>query len=161
LEKNSYALNVNNGAGQTSPIPGGRIFEVFRMPWLSDVTDIWGCAGFLLEEQQPTTGALLYFNMIFKPLDSGARKTCGIPEDPVIERRWFAGYFTTERGGWLFDAKGADCREKTFTLTTNAKTPAELPYANDPDLKRAIQEAISIVSSIHYKRCPPASASPL
>jgi hypothetical protein len=159
LAKNGYTLNLNNGAGQTSPIPGGRFFEVFRMPWLSDVTDIWGCGGFLLEEPQSTTGALLYFNMIFKPLDSEARKTCGIPKDLVIERRWFAGYFSTEKGGWLFDAEGANCRMKTFTLTTNAITPAELPMADDPALQKIIRETINILASIHYKRCPPANVS--
>lgn len=159
LTKNGYTLTLNNGAGQTSPIPGGRFFEVFRMPWLRDVSDIWGCGGFLLEEPQPTSGALLYFNLIFKPLDSEARKTCGIPKDLVIERRWFAGYFSTEKGGWLFDAEGADCRAKTFTLTTNAKTPAELPMADDPTLRKIIGETIDIISSIHYKGCPPAKAS--
>lgn len=159
LEKNGYTLNLNNGAGQTSPIPGGRIFEVFRMPWLRDVSDIWGCGGFLFEEPQPTPGGLLYFNLIFNSLDSEARKTCGISRDLVIERRWFSAYFSTAKGMWLFDSEGDGCSEKAYTLSSGAKTPDQLPFVNDPGLKKIIQEAIDIVASIHYKRCPPANAS--
>lgn len=160
LAKSGYTLSLNNGAGQTSPVPGGRFFEVFRMPWLREVSDIWGCGGFLSEEPQPNPGALLYFNMIFKPLDSEARKTCGIPKDLVIEQRWFSGYFSTAKGMWLFDAEGTGCSGKAYTLTSMAETPDELPNTDDPNLKKIIQEAISIVASIQYKRCPPARPLP-
>jgi len=99
---------------------------------------------------------LLFFNMVFEGLDSETRKTCDIPKDLVFERRWFAGYFSTAKGMWLFDSDGADCAEKAYTLTSGAKAPANLPDVNDPVLKKIIGEAIDIVGSIHYKRCPPA-----
>jgi hypothetical protein len=162
LTKNGYTLDLNNMAGAASPVPGGRFFEVFRIPWLSDrdVSDAWGCGGYLLEKPQEDGEGLLFFNMVFDALNSEARKTCGIPNDLVFERRWFAGYFTTAKGVWLFDSDGAGCAEKAYTLTSGAKTPAELPSADDPVLKKITGEAIEIVASIHYKRCPPARGSP-
>lgn len=158
LTKNGYTLSLNNHAGQTSPIPGGRFFEVFAIPWLKDkdVSYAWGCGGYLLEEPEPTGEGLPYFNLIFSSLDSEGRKTCGIPKDIVIERRWFAGYFTTAKGMWLFDSESTDCAGKAYTLTSPARTPSELPLLDDPGLKRVIHEAIGIVNSIRYKRCPPA-----
>jgi hypothetical protein len=157
LTKNGYTFDLNNMAGQTSPVAGGRFFEAFRIPWLSnhDVSDVWGCGGYLLEKSQEGGEGLLFFNLVFEALNSEARKTCGIPNDLVLERRWFAGYFTTAKGVWLFDSEGAGCAEKVYTLTSGAKIPAKLPSADDPVLKKIISEAIDIVASIHYKRCPP------
>ncbi len=155
LTKNGYTLDLNNMAGQTSPVPGGRFCEVFRIPWLIDGADVWACGGYLLEKPQEGSEGLLFFNMVFEGLDSETRKTCDIPKDLVFERRWFAGYFSTAKGMWLFDSDGADCAEKAYTLTSGAKAPANLPDVNDPVLKKIIGEAIDIVGSIHYKRCPP------
>jgi len=74
----------------------------------------------------------------------------------VGERRWFGGYFTTEDGGWFFESEGDACGEKAYTLTFEADSPDMLPVMGDSQLRRIIHEAIDIVDSIHYKRCPPA-----
>ena len=42
--------------------------------------------------------------------------------------------------------------------TSAARTPDQLPAAEDPHLEQVIQEAIDIVNSIHYKRCAPTSS---
>lgn len=160
LTKNGYTLSLNDAAGQTSPIGGGRFFEVFRIPWLVDVSDTWGCGGYFLEKSQQPSQGLLFFNLVFDSGSSEVRKACGIPKDLVIERRWFAGYFTTAKGAWIFDSDGAECAEKAYTLTSDAKTPDQLPFVDDLGLKKIIKEAMDIVSSIHYKRCPPAQGLP-
>lgn len=74
------------------------------------------------------------------------------------EQRWFAGYFTTADGGWFFDSEGDSCGQKVYTLTSRAQTPEGLPSPDDPSLRKVIQEAIDIVDSIQYKRCPPGAA---
>jgi hypothetical protein len=49
---------------------------------------------------------------------------------------------------------------KGVVLASAAKTPDQLPFADDPALKKVIQEAIDIGASIHYKRGPPLRAEP-
>jgi hypothetical protein len=155
LAKNGYTLAMNNDAGQTSPIAGGRFFEVFRIPWLEDVANAWACGGRLVEDQGQSVGRFYFFNLTFDSLSDEDRKTCGIPEGLEIKQRWFAGYFTTAKGAWLFGSTGMSCRQKAYTLTSGAKSPSELPDSKDPTLQKIIKEATEIVSSIHYKRCPP------
>jgi hypothetical protein len=72
-------------------------------------------------------------------------------------QRWFAANFTSASGGWFFASDGSGCGDKVYTLTSKAKTPEELPDPNDPNLKKTIAEAIDIVDSIQYKRCPPST----
>ncbi len=155
LVKNGYTLAWNNDAGQTSPISGGRFFEAFRIPWLDDVANAQACGARLLEDHGQSAGRVQFFNLTFDSLSDEDRKTCGIPEGLEIKNRWFAGYFTTAKGVWLFDSTGMSCREKAYTLTSAAKSPSELPDSKDPTLQKIIKEAKEIVSSIHYKRCPP------
>lgn len=158
LVRDGYTLALANSAGQTSGIQGGRFFEVFGMPWLMgrDISEVWDCDVRLREEPGPANnGQLRSFNIIFKSLDSAGRKVCGIPENLRVEGRWFAGYYSTTQGSWLFDGDGTNCPEKAYTLTTHARTPDQLPFVDDPALRRVLNEAMSIVASIRYKRCAP------
>jgi len=159
LTKKGYTLSLNNGARQLSAIAGGRFYEVFSIPWLQDATEAGDCGVRLLKKSRPTTGKLLYFDLVFETLDAYGRRVCGIPKDLVFERRWFAGYFSTDERMWLFDAEGDDCGKKAYTLTSMALTPGGLPKANDPILQEIVGEAVGIVNSIHYKKCPPARGS--
>jgi len=76
----------------------------------------------------------------------------------VGDQRWYAGSFSTAEGGWFFPSEGTGCGQKAYTLTSKAKTPEELPLPDHFDLRKTITEAIDIVNSIHYKRCPPTAA---
>ena len=129
---------------------------MFRIPWLVDVSDSWACGGYLRERPQPVNRTLLLIDLILEGLDSEARERCGIPKDLLFDAHWFSAYFTTAQGGYFFESYGADCAEKGYTLSSSGKTPTDLPMADDPTLQRIIGEAIDIVASIHYKRCPPA-----
>ena len=115
---------------------------------------------------EPASRTLLFENMLIDTGDAHVRANCGIPRDLtevvgsgaektfVGERRWYGGYFTTRRG-YFFDEGRRDCESKVYSLTSAAKTPAELPASEDPHLAQITQEAIDIVDSIHYKRCTP------
>ena len=110
----------------------------------------------------------MFNNLIVDSGLSEVRQNCRIRKDLgnwvdqdtsesfVGERRWFGGYFTTEDGGWFFESEGDACGEKAYTLTFEADSPDMLPVMGDSQLRRIIHEAIDIVDSIHYKRCPPA-----
>lgn len=87
-----------------------------------------------------------------KPLGSWVQN--GAVQDLVYDR-WFAGYFTTARGGWFFESDGAGCGEKAYTLVSSARTPEELPVEREVKLRKMISSAIDVVNSIHYKRCAP------
>lgn len=93
----------------------------------------------------------------------GSHNTKGLDTDLCsicIAPRWFAGYFTSAGLSWFFESAGDDsCGAKAYTLTSNAKTPRTLPKADDPVLKEVVRQAIGLVASIHYKRCPPADSS--
>jgi hypothetical protein len=162
LSSKGFTLTLAFNTGHASPIKGGRFPEIFRIPWLEDVSDSWACGGYLREHPQPVSRTLLFVNMIVESLDSEAREKCEFPKDVPLEPHWFGGYFTTARGGYFFESDGPECMEKAYTLTSAAKTPLKLPHADDPTLQRIIGEAIDIVASIHYKRCPPTreAASP-
>jgi len=155
LTKHGYTLALKHTAGHSSPI--GRFGEVFRMAWLPDVADEDGCARFLGEYPFPVNRDLIFISMTFDIDDQAGINTCAFREGGP--RRWFAGYFTVAKRAWFFASNGPNCAEKVYTLTSGAKTPAELPHADDPTLRKTIGEAIGIVSSIHYKRCPPARFS--
>jgi hypothetical protein len=64
-------------------------------------------------------------------------------------------------GGWIISsAKGKISLAKngyTLGLAYHTTTAEELPDPNDPNLKKIIAEAIDIVDSMQYKRCPPST----
>jgi len=170
LQKDGYTLAIGDKWGHASGAVGGRFIEAFDIPWL-DADQAVGCGGLLREVAQPADQTLIFQNLI---LDTGVpevRTRCGIPKDlsewvgegaerrVIGEQRWFGGYFTTGVG-WFFDEQEANCQAKLYTLTSGAKTPAELPAVGDARLKQIIRQAIEIVDSIHYKRCAPQAASP-
>jgi hypothetical protein len=159
LSSMGYTLTLAYNTGHASPIKGGRFPEVFSIPWLEGVSDPWAFGDSLRKIHRRTGNEMRFINLILDNPSSQVRGFCGLPEDSVSANRWFAGYFTTANGGWFFQSEGAGCPEKAYTLTSSAKIPAELPDADDPILKRVISEAIDIVASIHYKRCPPAHFS--
>lgn len=118
---------------------------------------------------------LMFVIVIVDTGDQRVRENCGIPKalggwvtkhgrkEYVGDRRWFDGYFTGE-GGFYFlgDADSVhDCGSKAYTLTSQATSPEEHPYAivgvphKKPELMNIFEEAIDIVNSIHYKRCSP------
>jgi len=152
LESRGYTLTLAY-TGHGSPILGGRFPEVFTIPWPSDV---WACGVSFRKNPVSSSGRLKFFSLILDNPTAQEREFCGLPEHALFANRWFAGYFSSVSGRWFFRSKGPDCPEKAYTLTTEAKTPSELPDASDSVLNRVIKEAIGIVASIRYKRCPPA-----
>jgi hypothetical protein len=173
LARDGYTLTLAFEAGHASGVTGGRFIEVFQIPWIDDPFEGWGCSGFLRRNPQPVNRTLQFINLTLDPNSSEIREKCDIPNDfdgrasdegtkgHAVGQRWFAGQFTTTvHGGWFFESDGVGCGEKAYILTSAARTPIELPFANDPALKQVIQEAIGIVASIHYKRCPPSDIQP-
>jgi hypothetical protein len=168
LAKNGYTLGLAYHTGHASGGDSGRFIEMLTIPWLQ-IDDAWTCSLYLGQRPQPASRALMLINLTFNTDDTKVRTNCGIPKDLgywtddgnqktlVGDRRWFAAYFTTASGGWFFLSDGSGCVDKAYTLTSKATTPEELPDPNDPNLKKIIAEAIDIVDSIHYKRCPPST----
>lgn len=161
LAHGRYTLVLKFLSGHASGVDGGRFIEAFRIPWIEEVSDMWSCGGYLAEYPQPVNRELIFINYWFTPHTQETRRVCGIPEEldqrrGMAQRPWLAGYFTTAERSWFFHSQGTGCPMRTYTLTSDAKTPEELPDALDPTLQRVIAEAIHIVDSIQYKRCPPA-----
>ena len=167
LEKNGYTLAIAYHTGHASGVEGGRFIEIFNIPW-PGLDDAWTCSGYLAYRAQPASRILIFTNITVESGDAKVRENCGIPKDLGRwiekdgsksfegERRWFGGYFTTADGGWFFDSDGERCGQKAYTLTFQASTPDQLPVDGDPRVKKIVEEAIDVVDSIHYKRCPPA-----
>jgi hypothetical protein len=167
LMKNGYTLSLAYNTGHTSGIVGGRFVEILAIPWL-DSDQAWTCSLSLVQSPEPANRALMFVNLSFHTGDEAVREKCDIHKDLgywtkhgtekefIGEQRWLAGYFTTADGGWFFQSDGAACGEKAYALTTSAETPEELPPVSDPVLQKMITEAIDIVGSVSYKRCPPA-----
>jgi hypothetical protein len=153
LAKQGYMLALKHSAGHSSPI--GRFEEVFRMPWLPDVADEAGCERYLGAYPHPVSRRLIFISLTFDIDNQEGLNACDFPRSGG-PTRWFAGYFSVAKGAVFFDSEGPACAEKVYTLTTRAHTPTELPVADDPVLKKIISEAIEIVATIEYKRCPPA-----
>ena len=155
LSKDGYTLAMayhTNHATNFSHFGG-----IIRVPWLEDACDeADDCASSLAQAPLPVNRTLMFINLYVGWRDPRVLERCRIPE--AAHNRWFAGYFTTN-GDWTFNSEGSDCGIKAYTLTSNAETPDKLPsshgYPPDPKLSRIIREAIGIVDSIHYKRCPP------
>ena len=157
IESKGYTLTLAYRTGHASPIIGGRIIEVFDIPWLQGIDDGWACSTSMLKVPQRANHGLELVNLVLDGEDSHVQEFCGIQKDgTALARCWFAGYFTTADEEFFFDSQGAGCPEKAYTLTSTARTPAELPAPNDLALRKIIGEAIDIVASIRYKRCPPA-----
>jgi hypothetical protein len=157
LSSRGYTLALAYETGHAGPIKGGRFTDLFSMPWISDASEMWACGDYLRRVPQPASRELLFVNLSFGHPDPEIREKCGIPENVHIDRHWFGGYFSTAGAPYFFNASGADCAMKAYTLTSDAKTPDEMPMADDPALRKIISEAIAIVTSVHYKRCPPLS----
>ncbi len=173
LTKNGYILTLAYNSGHASGITGGRFIEVLQIPWIDDPFEGWDCGSLLQRRSQPVNRILLFTSLILDPAAPEVREKCAIPTEHgdgtnddvtnslVAGKRWFAAYFTTVHyPGWFFESDGAGCAEKAYTLTSGAKAPGELPMVDNPDLKKIIKEAIGIVASIRYKRCPPSDVSP-
>ncbi len=162
LEKDGYILSLAYDTEHASGVDGGRFGEVFNIPWPSQ-EDVGNCSLHLYGLPMPASRTLLFFSLIVDTGVQEADEACGIskelsyktPTGFVGERRWLAGYFTTAAGGWFFPSAGEKCGLKAYALTSNAKTPEEMPDQNDPKLRKTIQQAIDIVDSIRYKRCAP------
>jgi hypothetical protein len=170
LEKDGSTLDLLFDTQQTSGIAGGRFIEIFTIPWLGP-NQAWDCSLHFIRVPEPVSHALMFIKLTLATGDSRVREICGIGKDLSYRtqggkgriigyRRWFGGFFSNGLAGWFFDSKGAGCGEKAYTLTSSAKTPEKLPIIGDPNLKRITNEAIDIVHSIQYKRCPPAPAWP-
>jgi len=161
LANGRYTLVLKFESGHASGVEGGRFIEAFNIPWIEDSSNVWSCSGRLWKRPQPVNRELIFLNYWLMAGTPEDRRVCGIPEEPderrgMADRPWLAGYFTTAELSWFFHSEGAGCPMRTYTLTSDARTPQELPDALDPTLQKTITEAIHIVNSIQYKRCPPA-----
>jgi hypothetical protein len=170
LEKGGYVLGIAYHTDHASGIEGGRFIEIFNIPW-PDIDDVWTCSLYLRGSVYPASRILTFTNLVIDSGEDEVRGNCGIRQDLGSwkvkdgsrvfegERRWFGGYFTTANGGWFFDSQGSGCGLKAYTLTYRANLPNQLPTPDDPQLNLVTEEAIDLVNSIHYKRCPPASGT--
>ncbi|HEY3971813.1 MAG TPA: hypothetical protein VGM18_02350 [Candidatus Sulfotelmatobacter sp.] len=162
LEKNGYTLGLAYRTGHASGIEGGRLNEAFNIPW-PGVEDVAECGAYLRSHTQPASRIFIFNNLIVDPADPKARESCGLDQnlkawsdENGMKRRWFGGNFATADAGLFLDSLGEGCGQKLYTLTFQARHPERLPDDRDPNLKKMIGEAIDIVNSIHYERCPPA-----
>jgi hypothetical protein len=162
LEKDGYILALAYNTGHASCC--GRFEEVFKIPWIPK-EDLAECSFQLSSSPLPASRTLLFYNLV---IDTGlpeARQSCGIQKDLVYrtdgkiagERRWLGGLFTTAYEAWFFPSAGDGCGLKAYALVSQAATPEQMPNEGDPKLKTIIQQAIDLVDSIHYKRCPPST----
>ena len=163
LQKNGYILSL---AYNTFTAGSGRFIEAFSIPWLN-VMQAWTCSLYFQRIPQPANSKLLFMNLILRPGGSQVNKACGIKKgfgesitagkhEYFGGDRWYAGYFSADED-YFFGSEGEDCGFKSYSLTTDAKIPEQLPPTDDPQLHKMILEAIDIVNSIHYKRCAPLS----
>lgn len=168
LEKPSYRLSIGYHTAHASGIIGGRFIETFTIPWL-DTGQAWNCSSKLWRVPQPATRALMFFSLYLNTEDPDTRTECGVKKTLSLNNgtetygaeRWLGGYFSTD-GGWFFESAGANCNEsaedKSYTLVSTTRFPEKLPARGDPRLKEVIRQAIEIVGSIQYNRCPPTTA---
>jgi len=164
LEKDRYILGLAYNTEHASGVAGGRFAEVFNIPWPSQ-EEVGLCSLRLSSCPLPASRMLLFHSLIVETGSPEVREACGIAKDLgyrsdsgfVGERRWLAGFFSTAYGGWFFPSVGDGCGDKAYALTSQARIPEEMPDAGDPKLQAVIQQAIDIVNSIQYKRCPPSA----
>lgn len=173
LAKDPYRLELKYHTSQASGIVGGRITEIFEIPWPNPV-DVSDCMTHLAGYTYPAGRDLMFVSLTLDTADPKARKDCGIlkPAGKWIkkdgkrqhddgDRRWFGGYFTTKFAGYFFGKSQDGCGEKAYTLTSTAIKAEQLPVSSipnqdsNPGLEKAIQEAIDIVDAVHYKKCSP------
>jgi hypothetical protein len=172
LAKDGYTLGLVYRAGHASPVPGGRFAEAFNIPWVP-AGETADCM--FKQIPQPASRILLFENILLDTADPDARKSCGIAKDLgewvgqgigkefIGSQRWFAGYFTSGAGGFMFnesDYRDSGCFAKLYKLSSSAQKPGQLPVVGDRHLQRIIQESIDIVNSIHYKACAPRLSEP-
>lgn len=156
LEKRGYLLALVHSAGSTR-VPGGSFSEVLRIPWLPELSQEETCSVFMRKYPQPVNRRLIFINLVLVIADKTAENACAIHDNRA--RRWFLGYFTTA-GSLSFSSICENCSEKIFTLSTIIKSPAELPDLDDHLFRTIRDEAVGIVDSIRYKRCPPGKDAP-
>ncbi len=161
LQKEGYTLALAYNTSHAGP---GRFVEAFGIPWLT-VMQAWSCSNFFDHIPRPANEKLLFMNLVLRPGSAQIDKACrikkGFGESVVAgtgryfgSDRWFAGYFTSD-DGYFFGSEGETCGLKSYSLTTGATVPEQLPPPDDPKLHKIISEAIRIVNSIEYKRCAP------
>lgn len=171
LQRDGYTLTLAYDTQQVSGVIGGRIIEIFDIPWVAESPgDEWACAGSFSSVPQPAGRMLLFRNLIVDSGSEHTREACNIPvltakTSPGAgdgRQRWFGGYFTTSQGGYYIDQDCGQslCRQLAYTLSTSAKTAGDLPEPDDPLLAEIVQQAIDIVESIEYKKYQPKQASP-
>lgn len=168
IEKQGYFLTLAYQTSHASGAEGGRFIEAFSIPWLN-TDDAWTCSLVLKEVSQPASRTLMFVNLTLNTGDSAVRSRCGLAKALAVWKgegaekklygdwRWVAGYFSTDLGYFFNEGYSSEnsCQSKVYSLTTSATKPEQLPDPSDPKLKNMIQQAIDIVNSIHYKRCPP------
>jgi hypothetical protein len=165
LAKGTYVLALEYDTSHASGVDGGRFFEALDIPWMPDYDQAVLCFGTFAHFPQPASRALMFVNFALDTSDPKVRETCAIQGNPgTVDRqgseggqtlRWFAGYFTDAAQRLFLDSPGMVCRSKLYVLSVNANTPDQFPLWSDARLGKIIDEAIDIVDSIHYKRCPP------
>ncbi len=174
LEKDGYTLTLAYATGQASGIMGGRSIEVFNIPWsIEPPGDLWSCADSFEHVPQPASRTLLFENLIVDTTQPHIREDCAVADltNPAPNaagvrstgaQRWFGGYFTTFGGYFFGEWPGDDhLYERSYCLTTSAKTINDLPMQDNAHLAEIIQQAIDIVDSITYKKHPLKPISPL
>jgi hypothetical protein len=168
LTKRAYTLVLAYETGHASGISGGRFAEILRIPWLDDGED-GACTDKFQVRNQPVDRTLTFTNLILEQGDPTVLNECGFPDklagkqrggrrkNSAVRNRWFAGFFGTATPGWFIESNNEYCADKAYFMVSAATDPNQLPFVDDPKLKKIIDEAIEIVASIRYKRCPPAS----
>jgi hypothetical protein len=166
LRKAGYILHLCSMCGQVSGVAGGRFTEIARyvQPWYRQYGPAMWCGK---DESTHVSNKLdrvdLWFTRDPAHVFNEDANDCREPR--TIDTIWYGSYFT-ERcsqadsacGGfflhreWLArETPGTD--EMVFALTydANQQNLDILPRRNDPELKRTLDEAATIVRSVRYK----------
>jgi hypothetical protein len=167
--KDHYKLYLLSHHGQASGVEGGRFSEVveYVSPWIDMSESPWlPCPS--QGSEAVTNNKLSRMDLYFDTshVSKKALADCGNPT--VKGALWYGSYFSetcqaedspNACGGFFLtyqDLSGKPPQDSnewqmTYALTYDTATPNALPMKGDSELRRVLQEANEIVSSIVYK----------
>jgi hypothetical protein len=161
LSKGRKRIYLLTHYGQASGIVGGRFGEILEYVAPSIHTeDPWGCFDALKPSAAPITNLLTRVDLY---LDSTVRlgntyESCRNLHSPAQHLIWFGSYFSPRNTKYDFfltfplgQTQTDPDHQMAFTATIAANNADDLPAADDPELKRFLNEASAVISSITYR----------
>lgn len=161
LSKGKYRVYLLTHYGQASGIVGGRFGEIanYVAPWIN-TDDPGGCFNYLEPFETPATKLLSRVDLYFDSASQVTNKneSCQDLHSPAQHLIWFGSYFSPRNDKYAFfltfplgQTDADPDRQMAFTATLATKSPDDLPVRNDPELKRFLDEASAVISSITYR----------